>query len=496
MRKSYYLSPWKKMVLISSALLMTAGCGRRTEVAFEEPVTKTVKVEADYQALRMWAGDKAKADLLVRIDSSDGIAFFPDNLRESIKNTADHLRRRNISVLDRIAPFIQNGGSVNIAYETGLFKRLVWVLPSKQPIASLPIEEFRRVLVETRGYRETELMDLEIKGNNIEGMIAGIPVTVTTLEDLDVAEQTAIVDLNLNFFLGIKAQDPDFRIGTKTTIDLLRKLKEKRIKTRYFTISLSAFSGRIPMDMRFIGRLIEEFLANPGYLDGELPEKYRMMIAAEDSLVDKKYAEAAAIYQKLSERYDDDPGIFFSLAVARGFEGKGEESRDALVNAYLLDPAYVRGFFQLARILAANDEIKTGEIILKAPELETVLSREELDFQKGIFYMAGRRYYSAITYLELVAQKRPSDFALRTTLYNAYTEVGNDLKREITLEKLIDLDSERVERDMPWVYKELGILMEKKGKVRRAAELYRTYLELVPGDKDAAELRGKIESWK
>jgi hypothetical protein len=49
-----------------------------------------------------------------------------------------------------------------------------------------------------------------------------------------------------------------------------------------------------------------------------------------------------------------------SLAVARGFEGKGPECRAALLDAYRLESAYLKGFFQLARALVDAGTVNAG----------------------------------------------------------------------------------------------------------------------------------------
>ena len=63
------------------------------------------------------------------------------------------------------------------------------------------------------------------------------------------------------------------------------------------------------------------------------------------------------------------------------------------------------------------------------------------------------------------------------------------------LEKMSEAGAEIVSRRMPWVYRELGTLYEKRGEKQGAGRMYRLYLEAVPSDSTAAELRAKIREF-
>jgi len=248
--------------------------------------------------------------------------------------------------------------------------------------------------------------------------------------------------------------------------------------------------------MRFFGRVIETALRDPKIIEGSIPDRYSMMMEAEEALVAGQFGQAEAIYKVLTDRYPDDAGLFFSLAVARGFQGKGEESSEALLKAYDSDSAYLRGFFQFARVLAVNNKLKAGQALLNASGLKAVVPQEELDYQMGLFFFNAGAYYDAITYLEMVSLKRSKDFALKTVLYKAYKAVDDPYKMSAILRKLVTLDRERVIRDMPWVFLEQGMIAEEAGLLGSAADHYEEYLDYVPTAQNAAELKKKIDMWK
>jgi tetratricopeptide (TPR) repeat protein len=189
-------------------------------------------------------------------------------------------------------------------------------------------------------------------------------------------------------------------------------------------------------------------------------------------------------------------GLHFSHAFALGFLDREEECRDAMIRAYGIDTAFMRGFFQLARVLGANGHVSAGEGLLDTPDLIKTLNKVEMEYQRGLFYMQAGLYTEAAELLSNVSSKRHKDFALRTVLYRAYAELGETRQMYKTLEGLVDLDRERVVRDMPWAFKKLGDLAYDLHLDPLAADWYGQYLEIVPDDPDAERMRELVDQWK
>ena len=476
--------------------LLAAGCGGDSRIAGREPMENVATVESNTDALRAWVVAKAKVDALVHIDIADDIQVFPAALQESMKNAADHLERGNVGVLDQIVSYIESRGIVNLGYDAGLFNRVIWVTPAQVSMGQLPIENYKNFLMTRRGFPDYEIKDFVSTGKYITGTLVGIPITITTLEDLDAGEDEVILDIDLAYFLGKKSLDPTYRTGTRATLQFVRDLRVKNLRTRIATIHLATGANDNPMDIRYFGSIIAEGLRNPEKLQPPVFEKWTMMMEAEDSLVAGHYGGAVALYGNLVKTYPTDPGLYFTLGVTRGFNGEGTESRDALLQAFRLDSAYLRAFFQLANILAVQDKVEAGIEIIDTPELGKIMSDVELNFQRGTFYLNAKRPYDALTYLKKVVQVRPDDFALQTVMYQAYRQADDVPQMMLTLEKLRNMDEGRVRRDMPWVYKELGRLYEEATLYKNAMESYERYLAVVPDDENKDEIRGKIEAWR
>ncbi len=484
------------MAILLIALAIAAGCGRRSSVVLEKPLRTVVKTESNAQTPMAWADAGAKADVLVHIDGADDLALFPASLNETIENVADHLERKNFAVVNRIATIVEKGGTVNIGKKAGMYDRVIWVLPVPGSVTDLSLENFKQALMTKRGYPVEELADFAVSGKHITGTVAGVPLTVTSLEDIELDGETALLDIDLTYFTGLQAVSADYKPGTAALLNFLRTLKRKKVPAVMATINRSSIFQTASLDIMYYADIIEETLVEPSRLEGALPEKYGMMIEAEKLLVEGHYGEAAALYAGLARSYPDNAGLHFSHAFALGFLDKGVECREAMVRAYGIDAVYLKGFFQLARVLGANGRLNAGEALLETSDLSKTLSKDEMEYQRALFYMQSGLYQQAVAILVDVSGKRPKDFAIKTILFRAYEELGEEQNMYRVLDGLVRLDRDRVIRDMPWAFKKLGDIAWNIHMDPVAAGWYKQYLELVPDDPDAEKMRELIKKWK
>jgi tetratricopeptide (TPR) repeat protein len=490
------------LLVATSAILIAAlcaGCGKGGgPVAGKDPIKKVVKVESNVGALRAWAENNTRASVLVHIDPSDDMANFPASRMKDMENAAGHLRRRNVKALDEIGALIEPGGTVSLGYMAGLYKRVIWVIPTIRPVGEDPVEVYKNFLITQRRYPAEAVADFKAEGKFITGTIAGVPLTITRLADLALAEgENAIVDIDLSYFPAMRiAGRSYYRQGTKSLLEFLRELGTRNVKAKIVTVNLSNLNNQVPMDLRYYGDVIREGLAKPGDLVPPGPEKWRSMIRAEDSLGAKRFASAAAMYDDIIRTTKDDAGLYFSLAVARGFENKGPECRAALLEAYRLDGEYLKGFFQLARVLADAGMLDAGFEILDTPDLAKIIAPVELDYQRGLFLYTAHKPFDAAAYLSRVAQQRPKDFGLYTILFRAHREAGNDQGQISALQRLVDIDNGRVRREMPWVYADLGQLYDRSNFWGNASEMYKQYMQVHPDDSLSKVFGKRIDGWK
>jgi hypothetical protein len=490
------------LTALTIAVFCLAGCGKggggdAGGIAGKEPIKKIVKVESNVDALRAWSMNGAKASVLVHIDPVDAMTVFPNTVMDDMKTTALELRKHKVTGLEKHAAMLERGGTVDLGFMAGMFKRVIWVVPTNKHVGAVSADDYRNYLVAKRGFPVNSVQDLFADGKVITGAIAGVPLVITSLADLALGPgENAIIDINLNYFPALKLEDSSYRTGTKTLLQFLRDLEARNVKANLVTVNLSTQNNTVPMDLRYYGGVISEALANPAGLNGPMPAKWQSMIQAEDSIGAKHYAGAVAIYSELTKTVKDDAGLFFSLAIAEGFRDKGEECRAALLEAYRLDGEYLKGFFQLARVLADAGKLNAGINILDTPDLTKIMAKPEIDYQRGLFYYTAHKPFDAATYLGNVAQYRPNDFGLFTILFRAHREAGNNQGQIFALQKLVSIDDGRVKREMPWVYADLGDLYAKANIYGNAKDMYEKYMKVFPDDSISAKIKARLDSWK
>jgi hypothetical protein len=490
---------WVIGILCAGAAAALSGCAKPNApvIAGREPLKKVFKVETNVGMLEAWTTNRAKAETLVLIDPSDEMAVFPPDIMQDITNAAGHLKQGHTQVIGIVGPWVEAGGTVNLGYMAGMFKRVIWVVPSKEAVGKTPIDNYVSYLQSRRGFPPAALKDFKAAGDYITGSITGVPVTITRLADLSLEKgSSAIIAINLSYFTSLKTTDPSYMTGTKSLVAFLRALRDKNIPTPIVTVNLASKSGLVGLDIRFFGDVIREALIDPRTIGDVLPEKSQTMIQAEDSLAARKYDSAADIYSKLAEGYSNDPGLRFSLAFAEGLAGKGKDALSAVLAAYGADKEYRPGFFQLAKVLGANGRVDAGLAILNSSELAVIFPKDAIDYEKGLFYYAAGRPKEAIGYLLPAAAQRSTDFNLLLIIIQTQKALGDVNGELAALKSLIALNEEKVKWEDPWAFAELGRIEEKKDSLETASLMYEKYIGAVPQDSLGASFQKKIDAWK
>ncbi len=477
--------------------LLLFGCGAEEEprIACVDPLERVIQVENELEAIKTWVTSGQKADLLLRFDASDDIEIVHPSLAESMKNAADHLKKGNTDVLDQVAPLLETSGVVALGRAAGLYNRVVWVLPVRTSIGSLPLDGFKTFLITKRGYNREELTDLTQDGNYITGTLGGVPLIITNLEDLNLEGESALIDIDLSFFTGMSGAAFGYGAGTAPALEFLRVLRTKRVETRLVTVTLSNTKRAVPVEFRYLGTIISEALEDPAALGQSPPVKLTIAAEAERALFEERTAAADSIYRLLVKANPLEPGFHYSLAMTSGLTGNAEDCAAHLDEAYRLDPVYKLGLFQIANTLASKGSLSTAEKLLSRSAVREAFKDNELSYGTGVVYVIGAAPDRALPFLQAAARFDQDDFRLQNLIYRTSRDAGDDEGMLGALERLSEIDPEMVNRHMPWVYRELGVLYEKRGDKQQAGRMYRQYLEVAPSDSTAAELRTKIKEF-
>ena len=483
--------------LMIASIFVIAGCGGVEEAVIigTEPLDRVSKVEDELIALETWVESRQKGDILVHVDAIDDIEIVPQALEESMKNAADHLKHGNTGVIYDIASFLETSGTLGLGRRAGLYDSVVWIFPSRRPVAELGLDSIKRFLIKARGYKPDDLSALAVSGNWIVGTLGGVPVTITNMEDFDPGEATAIVDIDLSYFSGMEAQNPEYRIGTAALLDFLHAMKEKEIRGRLVTVTLSGKERVVPVSTRFMGDIIVESLRDPETLVYQ-PEKWKTMTDAEALLAEERFLAAESLYSRLVEEYPEDAGLQYMRGATLALLGWGRECAAHLTRAYRIDKLYLSGFFQVANFVAKRGQLDVAERIVNDPVLRQAYRRSELNYRTGIMYVGAGRPEKALPLFASVAEIEGPTVDIALLIFRTARDAGDEAEMLSSLETLVRIDKSLVRDRMPWVYRELGILYEKRGEDGKAGKAYSLYIEAAPEDSAAVELKKVFEGKK
>ena len=99
------------LAIVASAV---AGCGDAPVVG-KQPMKRAYAVENNVDGLTVWTDTKARADVLIHIDSADDIDLFPQSRLDSIESAAKRIRRGDVNAVITISPFIERGGTFTLS---------------------------------------------------------------------------------------------------------------------------------------------------------------------------------------------------------------------------------------------------------------------------------------------------------------------------------------------------------------------------------------------
>ncbi|MEO0248828.1 MAG: hypothetical protein ABIN58_04665, partial [candidate division WOR-3 bacterium] len=279
---------------ISILLVVSMGCESQSPILGKKPLKRVYLAENDADELRIWTDIRAKADVLIHIDSADDLGIFPKGIMDSIEAAAKLIHRGDLMAVGRIASFVENGSLATAGYMAGMYDRVIWVIPAARPTGEEKPETFRKFFIENRRFPPAAVGDFAKKDGVVSGTLAGIPVEIARLEELELGpKEKAILDIDLSYFQVLSTSRAGYKTGIESLLSFLRSLAGAGLRVRLVTVNLSTQANDVPMDLRYYGRVIAEALARPELLEPPLPEKWRLIAQAEDSMRAGNYASAA-----------------------------------------------------------------------------------------------------------------------------------------------------------------------------------------------------------
>lgn len=193
----------------------------------------------------------------------------------------------------------------------------------------------------------------------------------------------------------------------------------------------------------------------------------------------KDYKGAAVLFKQYVKQWPENSWGFYMLGVASKKADEHEQAINALNESLRLDPNHVRGWVQLGRsYLDAGQPAKAITAMDEALKLKPVLSGAER--LKGRAYHQLGDHEKAIAMYRLAVNKNSSDGWALNNLALVHIEQQQYDDALPLLAKAVEILD-----DVPFVFNNLGTVLERKGYFEEAEEAFTAALKINPSYKKA-----------
>ena len=247
----------------------------------------------------------------------------------------------------------------------GALKELAVVLPFDNVLGEEHLEQVR-TFQEQAGVPEEDRKTLRLSGGSIGGAIGGMPFALYTLAGLPRQEgREFLLALDTSFLSAV------YRNEVKTPmVDLAWKLvltlRDRRVFANRAVLFDAVGRADFPLEQGYLMILAREMLSDPGRFSDTLPEKWRMLKAAESAYFFAQYADGMALYRRYLEAAPGDASACYKIAMMAIRDLDVDMSLQWVNKAVEADPLYKRAYSEIGGYLFRKDLLDAAERVLLA----------------------------------------------------------------------------------------------------------------------------------
>lgn len=323
---------------------------RSVPAFLHEPATLQ-RLELSTEALVPWRQVSSSHPTLLLLSNDPLLVPVPPTLRERVSNlvqsaTVEKMASRGTM---RVAdPLVLPEMAVDAALRSGLFERLVWILPRKAQSEAIDVQKLREQLTESGLASQEEAASFQAQEKGVAGSLRGVPVWIGSLADLGKLPGPVVVHFDQSYFQKLYQNEVTTPL-MPLVYEALRDLRDRNLPVLAATFAYDNQAGRFSLDVRFLGAVLARLVEAPEELDRPVPELWQQQgkIFYMGNMFQESQGREIALAMKKAA--PEKPWVNFTLFRTAQEQHLGQEALEDLALAVQGDRMYALEYESLAR---------------------------------------------------------------------------------------------------------------------------------------------------
>jgi tetratricopeptide (TPR) repeat protein len=303
-------------------------------------------MERHSSAIPVWHECGMHKDTLICLDAHLDAEWIEDSSLSTILKAKSN---DDLKCLEREDPLSPNGcfdisNFLYVAIKREMIRQIFWVPSPYFPFhsADRAVTEVRRILTNLIRFSEQEFEEIFFNDGCVRARIYGLPITVCPLNVLSDIDEEILLDIDLDFFIDIKSQQPLI-----SPIYVGRFIRKTQLRVKCATLSLSVCDGFVPERYRYYAEALVEILTTD---DGNVSDLHRVLLTA-DKLLDEGESELSIyLVERLGKIAASSGSAQFFLSIAYAKKGRQDmaaayRNRSALIDKRYLPLPFAKGLY-------------------------------------------------------------------------------------------------------------------------------------------------------
>jgi len=289
------------------------------------------------------------------------------------------------------------GNYLYVAAKTGIVKKIYWIIPFRHFLEPDVTERIRNVL-RYRKFPEEDIRDFAVNDDGcVAGSLYGTEFAVCGPDKMPTIREPVVLSVDLDFIPAAAFEFQTNKLAIVRTLTLA--IKEKKYDIKSASIAYSINGEFLPVEYRYLGKIVSEAIKNPGLLNRpNPPSHWSVWWESESWIRNRQYEGALDFLDSMEQRSPGHEALPVWRSLALIGLSRYDEAYDIAERICTEDKGYCYLFHKLGRrVLESGKLDKAGRF-----------------FEAGISKDPSMRMFNDLTlYADALYNNKKYDDALR-----------------------------------------------------------------------------------